>query len=83
MAAVTFETRGGRLVASMTGEIDHHSAAPLRESIDRAYRPYHGAAQEGRGGRRPGQHLRLIAVLRTHRPYVGRHAGTQHQGGRS
>ena len=38
MAAVTFETRGGRLVASMTGVIDHHSAAPLRESIDRAYR---------------------------------------------
>ena len=38
MAAVTFETRGGRLVASLTGEIDHHSAAPLRESIDRAYR---------------------------------------------
>ena len=33
--SVIFERKGDTLIASLSGEIDHHSAAEFRESIDR------------------------------------------------
>ncbi len=33
---VTFEAEGEELVATLTGEVDHHTAAPVRERIDTA-----------------------------------------------
>ena len=32
---VTFDHREGVLIASISGDLDHHSAAPIREAIDR------------------------------------------------
>lgn len=36
MTQVTFKQEGETLTAQLSGEIDHHSAAALREKIDRA-----------------------------------------------
>ncbi len=33
--AVTFERKGDTLIALLSGEIDHHTAAGFRDSIDR------------------------------------------------
>ena len=33
--SVTFERKGDTLIARLSGEIDHHTAAEFRESIDR------------------------------------------------
>ncbi len=33
---VDFERQGDRLIARLSGELDHHAAAPLREKIDEA-----------------------------------------------
>ncbi|MBQ9902917.1 MAG: anti-sigma factor antagonist [Clostridia bacterium] len=33
--SVVFERKGNTLIARLSGEIDHHSAAEFRESIDR------------------------------------------------
>ena len=32
---VTFDHREGVLIAGISGDLDHHSAAPIREAIDR------------------------------------------------
>ena len=32
---VTFDHREGVLIANISGDLDHHSAAPIREAIDR------------------------------------------------
>ena len=36
--SVTFQKRQQKLIACLSGEIDHHSAAPIRDAIDRKIR---------------------------------------------